>query len=191
VGRVSMGRLVVKMTDLEKALDDKIVPWTEVELKTRDYWVFKDAYPVSEGHQLFVPTSNNMPCLVACYEAAYKFGFLLLSSDRCNGYNVGQNIGAAAGQTVNYPHVHMIPRIDNDMEYPAGGVRNVIPNMGNYKNPNYILTYDDVTQLRETFGVLGQMWSNPEFMTQSVTPLIKLERILHKLGSQKHANLRS
>ena len=42
------------------------------------------------------------------------------------------NMGAAAGQTVMYPHIHFIPRNDGDMDNPRGGVRHVIPEKGNY-----------------------------------------------------------
>jgi len=52
----------------------------------------------------------------------------------CDGFNIGQNVGEAAGQTVMYPHVHLIPRKKGDMEDPRGGVRNVIPAKGNYLN---------------------------------------------------------
>ena len=48
------------------------------------------------------------------------------------GYNIGMNVGEAAGQTVMYPHVHLIPRKDGDCENPKGGVRNVIPGKGDY-----------------------------------------------------------
>ena len=43
------------------------------------------------------------------------------------------NYGKAAGQTVPWPHVHLIPRRNGDMEDPTGGVRHVIPEKGNYK----------------------------------------------------------
>jgi diadenosine tetraphosphate (Ap4A) HIT family hydrolase len=43
------------------------------------------------------------------------------------------NWGEAAGQTVAYPHVHLIPRRKGDVEDPVGGVRNTIPGKGNYK----------------------------------------------------------
>jgi len=46
---------------------------------------------------------------------------------------VGQNVGEAAGQTVMYPHIHMIPRRSGDMTDPRGGVRHVIPEKGNYR----------------------------------------------------------
>lgn len=51
---------------------------------------------------------------------------------RPDGYNIGINSGAAAGQTVMHLHVHVIPRYEGDMEDPRGGVRHVIPEKGNY-----------------------------------------------------------
>jgi len=38
------------------------------------------------------------------------------------GYNVGFNAGAAAGQTVPHLHVHVIPRYDGDVPDPRGGI---------------------------------------------------------------------
>ena len=120
--------------DLTKALDDKTVPWTEIEYRTKDFWVFRDAFPVTEGHLLFVPTNLQSVSLWECYKAAYKFGFDGVESEKWQGFNVGQNVGEVAGQTIMYPHVHMIPRRTGDMPDPRGGVRHVIPSKGNYKN---------------------------------------------------------
>ena len=50
-----------------------------------------------------------------------------------DGHNHGVNDGAAAGQTVDHLHWHIIPRYNGDMVDPRGGVRYVIPEMGNYK----------------------------------------------------------
>ena len=50
-----------------------------------------------------------------------------------DGFNIGINIGTAAGQTCMWPHVHMIPRRNGDMPDPTGGVRHVIPEKGNYR----------------------------------------------------------
>lgn len=122
--------------DLTKALDEKTVPWTEIEYRTKDFWVFRDAFPVTEGHLLFVPTTLQSVSLWECYKAAYKFGFDGVESEKWQGFNVGQNVGEAAGQTIMYPHVHMIPRRTGDMPDPRGGVRHVIPSKGNYKNGN-------------------------------------------------------
>ena len=120
------------MTDLEKALNDGVAPWKEIEHRTKHFWIFRDGFPVSEGHLLFVPTYQNSECLQACFSAAYKWGYDGVELDRWQGFNIGQNVGVTAGQTVMYPHVHMIPRRTGDCENPRGGVRHVIPGRGYY-----------------------------------------------------------
>jgi diadenosine tetraphosphate (Ap4A) HIT family hydrolase len=54
------------------------------------------------------------------------------STDPPHGYNLGVNVGEAAGQTVMHLHLHLIPRYRGDMDDPRGGVRHVIPSRGNY-----------------------------------------------------------
>lgn len=120
-------------TDLEKALNEKRAPWTEIEFRAKDFWIFKDAYPVTDGHLLFVPTQLTAVSQFACYKAAYQWGYDGVETEKWDGFNIGQNCGESAGQTVMYPHVHMIPRRKGDMEDPRGGVRHVIPEKGNYK----------------------------------------------------------
>jgi diadenosine tetraphosphate (Ap4A) HIT family hydrolase len=46
--------------------------------------------------------------------------------------NVGVNDGSAAGQTVEHAHIHLIPRINGDVQDPRGGVRNIIPSKARY-----------------------------------------------------------
>ncbi|QIA09885.1 HIT domain-containing protein [Draconibacterium halophilum] len=48
------------------------------------------------------------------------------------GFNIGINIGKAAGQTISHCHIHIIPRYDGDMDDPTGGVRGVIPSKQKY-----------------------------------------------------------
>ena len=43
-----------------------------------------------------------------------------------DGFNLGLNDGASAGQTVMHAHVHLIPRRTGDVAEPRGGVRGVI-----------------------------------------------------------------
>lgn len=119
--------------DLITALDEGRAPWTSIEYRCSEFWIFRDAYPVTDGHLLFVPTMENSQCLYACYKAAYKWGFEGVDNEHWDGFNIGQNVGISAGQTVMYPHVHMIPRREGDMEDPRGGVRHVIPEKGNYR----------------------------------------------------------
>ena len=48
------------------------------------------------------------------------------------GFNIGLNVGAAAGQTVFHCHFHLIPRRPGDVDDPRGGVRHLIPGKGYY-----------------------------------------------------------
>ena len=67
-----------------------------------------------------------------CLEAAYDQGSRWVENGYCDAYNIGQNVGRAAGQTIMYPHIHLIPRRKGDIENPRGGVRGVIPSKQKY-----------------------------------------------------------
>lgn len=118
---------------LEVAQQQGIAPWDDAHSETLEYFIFRDRYPVSEGHLLFVPKINNDDSIIACFRAARKYGEWYVISGRADAYNIGMNCGQSAGQTVMYPHVHMIPRRNGDCEDPVGGVRGVIPGKANYK----------------------------------------------------------
>jgi diadenosine tetraphosphate (Ap4A) HIT family hydrolase len=122
-------------TDLKQAQDDSIAPWDQADKDLTDFHVavFFDKYAVTEGHRLFVPVYNNDQVILACFESALLKGRQMVANGECDGFNIGLNTGTAAGQTVMYPHVHLIPRRNGDCEDPVGGVRNVIPGKGNYK----------------------------------------------------------
>ena len=49
-----------------------------------------------------------------------------------DGYNIGINVGEAAGQSIFHVHMHLIPRYQGDVPSPRGGVRGVIPTKQNY-----------------------------------------------------------
>ena len=49
-----------------------------------------------------------------------------------DGFNIGVNINAVAGQSVFHVHIHLIPRYKGDVKNPKGGVRGVIPSKQNY-----------------------------------------------------------
>lgn len=108
------------------------VPWKDVLIDTKEFTVFKDKYPVTEGHVLFVPKIEDWEHLTACFTAAYKWGYDWVERGYCDAFNIGQNVGKEAGQTVMYPHVHLIPRRVGDMDDPKGGVRGVIPEKQKY-----------------------------------------------------------
>ena len=127
------------MTDLEQAQQDKIAPWDLEVLTVTDFHVavFRDRYPVTQGHLLFVPKYNTNAVIGDCFESALRYGQQLVEKGYCQGFNIGINSGTAAGQTVMYPHVHLIPRRTDDCADPVGGVRGVIPGQANYKQSGY------------------------------------------------------
>lgn len=140
MGRFSLGGMVDKMKDTVKVMlaqpsfiEDSKAPWTELVEEDYHVKVFEDKYPVTPGHLLFVPKYNTVAVLMDCFEAAITDGMNRVQKGEWDGFNVGLNYGPAAGQTVEWPHVHLIPRRKGDMEDPTGGVRHVIPEKGNYK----------------------------------------------------------
>jgi len=98
-----------------------------------------DGFPVSEGHALVVPqrhistwfeaTADERAQLFGAIEAVCR---MIRARWNTDGFNVGINIGEAAGQTVPHLHLHVIPRRHGDVPDPRGGVRHVIPGKGNY-----------------------------------------------------------
>lgn len=102
-----------------------------------------DKYPVNQGHALIIPKrkiSNYFDLTFkeqnACNLMTNFVQSKLYSRYKPDGFNIGVNIGSAAGQTVEHVHIHIIPRYKNDVEDPTGGVRNVIPSKGNYLKDN-------------------------------------------------------
>ena len=125
------------MKDLASAQAAGVAPWDLVVYETPAYVAYQDRYPVTPGHMLFVPRVNYIDDILHCYRSAHRMGNWLVLRGDADAYNVGMNLGAAAGQTVMYPHVHMIPRRAGDSADPVGGVRAVVPGQANYKTHTY------------------------------------------------------
>ena len=112
---------------------------TRIFLKTDLILGLWDAFPVSPGHALLVPRrvvatwfDASPEEQQALTEAITTTKEIIEKSHAPDGYNIGINAGAAAGQTVFHLHVHVIPRYRGDVEDPRGGVRHVIPSKANY-----------------------------------------------------------
>lgn len=98
-----------------------------------------DLYPVNPGHLLIIPRRHVADFfLVTEAERAALLSLLDETKHHLDieyapaGYNIGVNVGAAAGQTIFHVHMHLIPRYQGDMENPRGGVRGVIPSRQSY-----------------------------------------------------------
>ncbi|MCM2334674.1 MAG: HIT family protein [Anaeromyxobacteraceae bacterium] len=104
---------------------------------------FKDAYPVSPGHALIVPKRHVADLFeltpeeqAALWQLLPEVKARLDARHGPAGYNIGVNLGAAAGQTVGHVHVHLIPRYFEDVADPRGGVRWVLPERAAYWRSN-------------------------------------------------------
>lgn len=124
---------------LEEAQAAGAAPWTEYAEEHSDYHVavYRDAYPVATGHLLFVPRWNKNVIIEEALKSAFRLGHQKVVRGEWEAYNVGINCGEPAGQTVMYPHVHLIPRKAGDCADPVGGVRGVIPGQANYRTTTY------------------------------------------------------
>ncbi len=98
-----------------------------------------DKHPVTEGHLLILPrrhaptwfdaTDDERRAMLALLDEAKRWLDQHYAPD---GYNIGINVGEAAGQTVPHLHMHLIPRYRGDTPNPRGGVRGVIPARQSY-----------------------------------------------------------
>jgi len=102
-------------------------------------FVIRDGHPVSPGHMLVIPRRHVASFFdTTAAEQASLLKLLNLArieveqQFRPGGFNVGINDGAAAGQTVEHVHIHLIPRYGGDRDDPRGGVRWVLPEKAAY-----------------------------------------------------------
>ena len=100
---------------------------------------FYDGFPVSPGHALIIPKRHVSSFFDLSKEERQDLLNLADSVKRIleeryhpDGYNIGINVGEAAGQSIFHVHMHLIPRYQGDVPSPRGGLRGVIPTKQNY-----------------------------------------------------------
>ncbi len=115
------------------------IPEGELLLETETEYAMLDKFPVSKGHTLIIPKNHranyfdlSLKEQTNCLALLNQVKGILTKRFNPDGFNVGINIGEAAGQTVQHVHIHIIPRYNGDVEKPRGGIRGVIPNKKDY-----------------------------------------------------------
>ena len=111
-----------------------------------------DSFPVTKQHTLVIPKRHvNAPTTSGStlYQLERDAINQLLEAQReriletqrerildvdstVTGFNIGNNVGEDAGQTVMHCHTHLIARRQGDVGDPRGGVRGVIPDKQKY-----------------------------------------------------------
>jgi diadenosine tetraphosphate (Ap4A) HIT family hydrolase len=103
-------------------------------------YAMRDGFPVTPLHTLIIPRRHVASFfeltedeLSACHELLLLLKNEISQEDpSVEGFNIGVNVGQAAGQSVFHCHIHLIPRRTGDVENPKGGVRHLIPGKGFY-----------------------------------------------------------
>jgi diadenosine tetraphosphate (Ap4A) HIT family hydrolase len=98
-----------------------------------------DEYPLSPGHSLVIPRRHvsdyfalSSEELAALWALVSELKVQIAKERAPDGFNIGINVGAAAGQTVWHAHVHLIPRYTGDVDDPRGGIRWLFPKKAAY-----------------------------------------------------------
>ena len=86
-----------------------------------EFRVILDLGPASKGHALILPKSHAANIYELPDETAGKamirakhMAAKMTDALKCDGYNIVQNNGEIAGQTVFHFHMHLIPRYQGD-----------------------------------------------------------------------------
>ena len=114
--------------------DNRIVDQNEL------CFVIRDGYPVTKLHSLIIPRRHTADYFDLTNAEIISANELLKSEKEkiqnidpsVTGFNIGINSGISSGQTIFHVHIHLIPRRDNDIKDPRGGVRGVMPDKKSY-----------------------------------------------------------
>jgi diadenosine tetraphosphate (Ap4A) HIT family hydrolase len=102
-------------------------------------FTIRDGFPISPGHTLIISKRHFCSFFEATPQEEHELiralhGAKLQLDFEFSpmGYNIGINDGSAAGQTIAHLHIHLIPRYEDDVKDPRGGVRWIIPDKAAY-----------------------------------------------------------
>ena len=101
-------------------LANGVIP-TRVVYEDEDFSVIMDAAPATKGHCLILPKEHfaniyeiEEELVGKAFQLAKKMAQHLTKALGCDGFNIVQNNGETAGQTVFHFHIHLIPRYQDD-----------------------------------------------------------------------------
>jgi diadenosine tetraphosphate (Ap4A) HIT family hydrolase len=109
--------------------------------KNEHFLAWWDENPVTKGHSIVISKKHiesffelDDEELKSMYSLIKKVKQITDDKHKPDAYNIGINDGEAAGRTIDHLHIHIIPRYQDDVANPRGGVRNIIPEKGDYKS---------------------------------------------------------
>lgn len=114
---------IVSLMDLSQEEWSYLKPAIEDSIKIIEETNFESLYkeflknPVNEKSKELLERALTLPYL----------------NKKPDAYNHGNNDGEAAGRTIHHLHWHIIPRYFGNVLDPRGGIRHIIPEVGNYR----------------------------------------------------------
>lgn len=120
---------VVPKRHIASLLDLTREEWKNLQPVISDVVKIIETTNFEELYQRFVNENLNDKSVDFCKKMLDHIGI----HKKPDAYNFGVNEGEAAGRTIHHLHIHVIPRFWGDVEDYVGGVRHVIPGMGNYR----------------------------------------------------------
>jgi diadenosine tetraphosphate (Ap4A) HIT family hydrolase len=92
-----------------------------------------DSNALAPGHVIVVPRRHVADFFdmteeeqIAVLDLLRKARSVVLEKYSPEGFNIGANVGKAAGQSRMHVHFHLIPRQAGDVRDPSGGIRCVL-----------------------------------------------------------------
>jgi diadenosine tetraphosphate (Ap4A) HIT family hydrolase len=111
----------------------KLCSREEVLIEDELAYVRHDNNSLSRGHVLVIPKRHVASFFDMTLEEQTAVLSLLRDIQKSietqhspDGYNIGVNVGKAAGQSRMHVHLHFIPRYAGDVPDPRGGIRCVL-----------------------------------------------------------------
>ena len=101
-------------------LANGVIPTNSI-YEDEDFNVILDLAPATKGHALILPKAHadnlyelSDETAAKVFVLAKKLAASMTEKLSCDGFNVVQNNGSVAGQTVFHFHMHLIPRYEDD-----------------------------------------------------------------------------
>jgi len=89
--------------------------------ENKEFLCFLDIKPVNEGHALIVPKRHFTDIMEfpkeldeGYFTFVQEMAKRIVPAVKADGFNLGMNNGAAAGQIIFHQHTHLIPRFNDD-----------------------------------------------------------------------------
>lgn len=120
---------VIQKRHVVSLLDLTVDEWRDLQKALQDTVKIIESTDMNSVYEMFIKKAINEKSVMFCKKMLTHIGI----DKKPDAYNFGNNDGEAAGRTIHHLHYHIIPRYIGDVPDPRGGIRHIIPGLGNYR----------------------------------------------------------